>query len=277
MSINWEKLTAPFDNYTLRPGPKGLNVDGSPWMILFKYISGHQVEDRLDDVLGKENWQKDLQMTVDGKTWVCRLSIKIDGQWVSKADSGDSEDPRGGATNAFVRAAKVWGIGRDLYREKNEYAEFVQKGTQRAKKVEIDGKAFYYVEPEIVEDATSETEDETQKAAAIKQAPNPFANFNAGVTGFKEQAPPQRKAETKPIPKEPPKPYAGEPKRIAPRSDYVVTFGSTQGKRLDEHTVDEIQSLMSFLDKVKTPKGAAKECKEALAEFVAGRKQIVGG
>jgi hypothetical protein len=46
------------------------------------------------------------------------LSLRIDGEWISKEDGADSperEPVKGALSNAFKRACAVWGIGEHLY------------------------------------------------------------------------------------------------------------------------------------------------------------------
>lgn len=80
------------------------------------YIDARQVMDLLDEVLGPENWQ-DHYREVAGKVY-CDLSIRIDGEWITKADCADEKGEsgeKGSASEAFKRAAVKWGIGRFLY------------------------------------------------------------------------------------------------------------------------------------------------------------------
>lgn len=80
------------------------------------YIDARDVMERLDLIVGPENWQCDYPHA-NGKT-VCRIGIKIDNEWVWKSDgAGDSdvEAEKGAMSDAFKRAAVRWGIGRYLY------------------------------------------------------------------------------------------------------------------------------------------------------------------
>ena len=86
------------------------------------------IQDRLDSVLGRENWQNRF-CTVQGKdnastTQVCELSIYYPnrGEWITKSNGAgntDIEPVKGGLSNAFKRAASMWGVGRYLYDLKN--------------------------------------------------------------------------------------------------------------------------------------------------------------
>lgn len=81
------------------------------------YIDARMVMDRLDRVLGMSNWQNAFQF--DGPRTLCHLSIKLpSGEWITKVDgAGDTniEGEKGGLSDAFKRAAVLFGIGRYLY------------------------------------------------------------------------------------------------------------------------------------------------------------------
>ena len=88
------------------------------------FVDSRAIQKRLDDVLGRENWQNRL-CTVPGKdngatTHICEISIFYAdrGEWITKSDGAgctDIEPIKGGLSNAFKRAASMWGIGRYLY------------------------------------------------------------------------------------------------------------------------------------------------------------------
>lgn len=92
------------------------------------FVNSRAIQKRLDAVLGRENWQNRLS-TVAGKdnagtAHICELSIYYAerGEWISKSDgagSTDIEPIKGGLSNAFKRAASMWGIGRYLYNLKS--------------------------------------------------------------------------------------------------------------------------------------------------------------
>lgn len=81
------------------------------------YIDSRDVQGRLDDVVGIDNWQDEYAETSSG-ILICRLSIRINGHWVTKSDGAgktDVEAEKGQVSDAFKRAAVKWGIGRYLY------------------------------------------------------------------------------------------------------------------------------------------------------------------
>ena len=94
---------------------QSLTRDGDKAMAL-AYIDARDVMDRLDSICGAGDWQDRYEFS--GPRTICYLSIKIDGEWVTKADgAGDTavEAEKGAISDAFKRAAVKWGIGRYLY------------------------------------------------------------------------------------------------------------------------------------------------------------------
>jgi hypothetical protein len=80
------------------------------------FIDARDVMDRLDDVCGPGGWQNRYTAT-DRKT-VCEIGVKLDGEWVWKADGAgesDIEAEKGALSDAFKRSAVRWGVGRYLY------------------------------------------------------------------------------------------------------------------------------------------------------------------
>lgn len=80
------------------------------------YIDARDVMTRLDTVAGSENWQTRYEF--HGSRTICYLAIKINGEWIWKADgAGDTqvEAEKGAISDALKRAAVCWGIGRYLY------------------------------------------------------------------------------------------------------------------------------------------------------------------
>lgn len=80
------------------------------------YIDSRDVQRRLDEVCGPENWQDDY-FEIGGKVF-CKIGILCGGHWVWKSDCGTEsnvEKEKGQASDAFKRAAVKWGIGRFLY------------------------------------------------------------------------------------------------------------------------------------------------------------------
>ena len=70
----------------------------------------------LDETVGPENWQRSHEL-INGNLF-CNVSIKCDGEWITKQDVGVesfSEKEKGQASDSFKRACFNWGLGRELY------------------------------------------------------------------------------------------------------------------------------------------------------------------
>ncbi len=98
------------------------------WASCVAYIDARDVQDLLDDVVGPENWQ--CKYEEHKGNLFCSIGIRtidIFGRaeegdeincWTWKSDCGTEsnvEKQKGEASDAFKRAAVMWGIGRFLY------------------------------------------------------------------------------------------------------------------------------------------------------------------
>jgi hypothetical protein len=86
------------------------------------YLDSRAIQNRLDEVIGRENWQNtyETRALMKDNAFICTISIyNADREeWVSKsngAGSTDIEPIKGGLSDAFKRAASMWHIGRYLY------------------------------------------------------------------------------------------------------------------------------------------------------------------
>jgi hypothetical protein len=112
-------LTAPFPPEKVSWRVGSTTADKKRGMAL-AYIDARDVMQRLDDVLGPLNWQ--CRYTHAGTITICEIGcgVSIDGktEWVWKANgagSTDVEAEKGACSDAFKRAAVLWGVGRYLY------------------------------------------------------------------------------------------------------------------------------------------------------------------
>lgn len=87
------------------------------------YIDARQVQDLLDEVCGAYGWQ--CEYYEHKGNLFCRIGIACElantMEWVWKSDCGTEsnvEKQKGEASDAFKRAAVMWGIGRFLYSKK---------------------------------------------------------------------------------------------------------------------------------------------------------------
>ncbi|MDX0180886.1 hypothetical protein GOC16_08480 [Sinorhizobium meliloti] len=111
----FDQLAAEFPREAISWRAQSVTKDGTKALAL-AYIDARDVMDRLDEVCGPENWSDRYEF--HGSRTVCYLSIRVNGEWITKADgAGDSdvEAEKGAISDALKRAAVKWGIGRYLY------------------------------------------------------------------------------------------------------------------------------------------------------------------
>lgn len=104
----------PAKSIELRVGGKS----GDDSIIILCYKDARMDANRLDEVVGCFNWQREHYCVNDVN--YCRVGIKNPetGEWVWKSDAGSeskTEAEKGEASDAFKRACFQWGIGRELY------------------------------------------------------------------------------------------------------------------------------------------------------------------
>ncbi len=108
-------LAAPFEAQEVRLRSQGNRQ--------IHYITARTAMNRLDSVLGPENWWDEY---VPGENSVlCQLTVRLpDGSTLTKADAGgyagmpdQGDDDKSGFSDAFKRAAVKFGVGRYLYRD----------------------------------------------------------------------------------------------------------------------------------------------------------------
>ena len=84
--------------------------------IALAYLDARDVMHRLDEVVPMK-WQ-DRYSHVTQKGVICEIGIKVEDEWLWRANgAGDTqvEAEKGAMSDAFKRAAVMWGIGRYLY------------------------------------------------------------------------------------------------------------------------------------------------------------------
>ncbi len=87
------------------------------------YITARTAMNRLDDVLGPENWWDHYRPGENSV--ICELTIRLpDGTTITKSDAGgyagmadSGDDDKSGFSDAFKRAAVKFGVARYLYRD----------------------------------------------------------------------------------------------------------------------------------------------------------------
>lgn len=115
LRMNLPDLSAPFDPDEI-DWRVGATTKDKTKGIALAYIDARTVMERLDSVCSPENWQ--CRYSHAGEKTVCEISIKCGEDWVVKSNGAgdtDVEGPKGALSDAFKRAAVVWGVGRYLY------------------------------------------------------------------------------------------------------------------------------------------------------------------
>jgi len=122
-----DALSAPFEPREIKFKPQVVKNNKA---LAIAYIDVRLIEDRLDEVLGAENWQDDYDILPDGSV-TCKLRVNLGGQWITKMDVGSpSEQPDGGDrlkaafSDALKRTAVKFGIGRYLYRLPAQWVDY---------------------------------------------------------------------------------------------------------------------------------------------------------
>ncbi len=142
------------------------------------YITARTVMNRLDNVLGPENWWDEYIPSENSV--LCRLSIRLpDGSTLTKADAGgyagmadQGDDDKSGFSDAFKRAAVKFGVARYLYRDG-------VPGFVRDRLPNVDA-------------ATAPTEPAVAPASAASSSPAPVATAAAsGRSGSSNGNPPR--------------------------------------------------------------------------------------
>ena len=111
---NIELLSAPFAPNKIHWRAGAMSKDKTKTMAL-AYLDARDVMERLDEAVGPENWQNKYTHSSPA---ICSIGIKVDGEWIWKTNGAgetDIEGEKGALSDAFKRAAVLWGVGRYLY------------------------------------------------------------------------------------------------------------------------------------------------------------------
>ena len=126
----FDELAKPFPETSIhwRVGATNARSQGGKATkgIALAYIDARDVMDRLDLIVGPANWQREHPYT-----GCCRLGVRIDGEWIWRADvAGETavEGEKGQSSDAFKRAAVNFGIARYLYGLPNVWYDLDERG-----------------------------------------------------------------------------------------------------------------------------------------------------
>jgi hypothetical protein len=147
----------PAGDIEWRVARAGINKKQEVFCMVLAYITARAIANRLDDVVGPENWQNTgltvHELRVNVTAIQVGISILIDGKWVTKYDVSEPtniEPAKGGFSGAMKRAGAQWGIGRYLYHLSETFAETSEtggKGWEYARLPEKQGGGTYYWKP----------------------------------------------------------------------------------------------------------------------------------
>lgn len=144
--------------------------EGKPYALMTPFVNASAIQQRLDDVLGWENWKTEYKVEENGnyKYVVCILSCRTkDGEWISKQNvceitekkenNNAPDNPiKSAYSGAFKRVALEFGIGRYLKNIKKyspQCSESFPKGENAVRCYDKQsGKTFYATIPTLEED-----------------------------------------------------------------------------------------------------------------------------
>lgn len=171
--------------------------EGKPYALMTPFVNASAIQQRLDDVLGWENWKTEYKVEENGnyKYVICILSCRTQGgEWISKqnvCEITDKKDDNNAPDNpiksaysgAFKRVALEFGIGRYLKSIKvysPKCSEEFPKGENAVRCYDKkSAKVFYAVIPTL-EDAPKKEVDKPQAIDIVVH------NTPIGVTKAKE-------------------------------------------------------------------------------------------
>ncbi len=164
-----EKISARFKEYfpenelEWRVQQSGESASGKAYALVLCYVQARAIENRLDEVVGFQNWQNEIR--VEGDNIIARLGVKIGGEWVWKengASQTDIEAFKGGISGAIKRVASSgFGIGRYLYELEATFAECSMEKVEGWNCGKLkSGKKFWWKTPSIPEKFLPKHHDE---------------------------------------------------------------------------------------------------------------------
>ena len=116
----------------------GKGGNNNYWAMIIPYITNRAIMQRLDDVVGPGFWKNEFKATPCNTGYQCGISIKIDGEWVTRWDgsevvgAGNIDKVKSTMSAAMKRTGVQWGIGRYLYQFETEFAVVQHCDNRRA-------------------------------------------------------------------------------------------------------------------------------------------------
>ena len=158
-----KKLKEKFDEKDLEFRVGATNSDKTMGLAL-AYVQARAIQNRLDEVVGFENWKVSYKEIQGG--FLCTLSIRINDEWIEKEDGAsvtEFESVKGGISNAFKRVASSgFGIGRYLYNARDSWYA-----------IKPQGKGFVFAEtPKLQLNEEKESKEKTEAKPKAEQQNN---------------------------------------------------------------------------------------------------------
>lgn len=120
-------LAGPFPPGTVKYRPGA--VSGHRALAL-PYVDARAVQEKLDEAVGVMGWQDAYDHLEDGSV-VCRLKLRIGGEWICKTDVGspsgqpdEGDRHKAAVSDALKRAAVKFGVGRYLYQLEAKWVDY---------------------------------------------------------------------------------------------------------------------------------------------------------
>lgn len=176
MSSNLDALDEPFESKDIEWRIQSAGIKNNrPWASVLAYVTNRAIQQRLDDVVGKENWRDEYQISSAGI--LCGISIRIDGEWITKWDGAEQtriEAFKGGLSSAEKRAAVKWGIGRYLYKLEATFLPDSNISVQKKrdwKHSDTKGGAIYWTPPSLPNWALPSEEKPVKRNQSAQSSP----------------------------------------------------------------------------------------------------------
>ena len=120
-------LRRPFHESEIQWKPQVITKDKA---LAVAFVDARCVMDRLDEVVGPQNWYDHYQRVAKSSVY-CMLSVRLNGEWITKADVGSTSDQpdagdalKAAYSDALKRAAVKFGIGRYLYQAVPQWVRY---------------------------------------------------------------------------------------------------------------------------------------------------------
>jgi hypothetical protein len=109
---------------------RGQKTAQGNFVFVLAYVTNRAIMNRLDEVFGPFGWKNEYREW-RGNSQICGISVKVDGEWITKWDGSDDSNMdaiKGGLSGAMKRTAVQWGIGRYLYNLDQSRLPLMQSG-----------------------------------------------------------------------------------------------------------------------------------------------------